>query len=559
LASREKYRTVILTALPVEYTAVRKHLGSEIRERVHNSGTIYEVGHFSATKADWEICLVEVGAGNAASAFEAERAIATFDPIIVLFVGIAGGLKDVSIGDIVFSTKVYGYESGKDADEFLQRPDVGESTYALEQRARAEARKLDWISRLARLSPNLSPKVFVGPMAAGEKVVASTRSPTFYFLRRYYSDALAVEMEGRGFLRVIRANKQVEAGVIRGISDLLDDKSSVELLGSQEIAAAHAAAFAFQILDQFDIATAHYLEKATEAEEQIKYVVVISGQFSEINIAFAKAAFEFLKTKANDPQMVLEQVKTGSLILLIQGSFAGFQRLNVSMLIGDLIVGGYPVRSVTLGWHLRLSDNSSISKEGNAARKHRYKIAELEKEDLKTLIPKLVAFAEYLTRRHPVVSGSEDSAEDIVHETVYKYLTDDRVQPPDMSLFDFLSHRLRQVFQASRARVRRQAGRLGPPIDLFSESDFIVDLSDQPEESYTKKELVTLARSMLAENSIELRVFDLVMQGDSSTKLIAGKLATTVRKVDAARKRIRGLLGRLLDDRLTMVRHAPFD
>lgn len=247
-------RAVILTALPVEYLAIRTHL-TDLQEEMHPQGTIYERGKFVTNRQSWEVGIAEVGAGNAGAAVEAERAIAYFKPEILFFVGIAGGIKDVAIGDVVAATKVYGYESGKVGEQFFTRPTLGQSAYALVQRAKREAGKADWLQRLPG-SLVSQPRVLVAPIAAGEKVVASKQSDVFNFIRASYNDAIAVEMEGFGFLSAAFAYPNIKAVVIRGISDLVegknDDSVEPEQL-RQEKASHHASAFAFEMLAKLQI------------------------------------------------------------------------------------------------------------------------------------------------------------------------------------------------------------------------------------------------------------------------------------------------------------------
>jgi nucleoside phosphorylase len=246
--SANQPRAVVLTALSVEYNVVRSHLTNP-REETHPQGTVYEVGEFVCRDGTaWQVSIVETGPGNSRAALEAERAIQHFEPQVALFVGVAGGIKDeVSLGDVVAATDIYGYESGKAEQEFHPRPNVGRSSYDMVQRARAEAKRKGWLKRVGEFEPS-QPKVVVKPIAAGEKVIADRRSAVCQFLRSTYGDAVAVEMEGRGFLEATHANPGVRCLVIRGISDLIDRKADADAQGWQEVAAGHAAAFAFEVL-----------------------------------------------------------------------------------------------------------------------------------------------------------------------------------------------------------------------------------------------------------------------------------------------------------------------
>src|SRR5713226_4796072 len=231
-------RAVILVALEVETRAVLRHLPGWKDDVVRD--TVFYRGRFE----NWE-----VAAGNYPAAVIAERAIAHYKPEVALFVGVAGGVKDVELGDIVIGTKVYGYETGKEtAQGFRTRPNSSVASHAFEQRGRVLRQRSDWTARLNPLLTSSEKRVHLGPIAAGEKVIASTQGQVAQFLSEHYGDTLAVEMEGRGFLEGVHVNAPVQGCVIRGISGLLEGKSSSDAKGWQEIAADAASAVAFEIL-----------------------------------------------------------------------------------------------------------------------------------------------------------------------------------------------------------------------------------------------------------------------------------------------------------------------
>ena len=295
-----KLNAVILTAIPPEYAAVRAHL-RDVSEVVHPKGTVYEKGSFPCSNGtSWSVMLVEIGPGNPSAALETERAVTFFKPGVLLFVGVAGGVKDVRLGDVVAATKVYGYESGKATDTFQPRPHVGESSYAMIQRARAEARKEQWLRRLQGGFQDEPPRVYIAPIAAGEKVLSSKRSEVFKFLRQHYGDAIAVEMEGRGFLQAAQANEEVKALVVRGISDLIDGKAHADRQGFQDQAARAASAFAFRVLECL-----HPLA----AEERSEHLLVVSAIVAESDKLRAEAIIAHLREIAKDVQLTLKRIE----------------------------------------------------------------------------------------------------------------------------------------------------------------------------------------------------------------------------------------------------------
>ncbi len=241
--SKGSRSAIVLTALNVETRAVLRHL-SDIREETVR-GTVFHLGRFN----EWDVAVAECGEGNAYAAATVERGIVHFRTEIALFVGVAGGVKDVSIGDALVSSKVYGYERGKDTgDGFKPRPVVFLPTYTLEQRARTVKLKEDWRRRLSPTLRHTNPQIYIGAIAAGEKVVASSAGKIAEFIRENYGDTLGVEMEGQGFLAGVHINAPVQGCVVRGISDLLDGKAGADKAGSQEQAADVASAVAFEIL-----------------------------------------------------------------------------------------------------------------------------------------------------------------------------------------------------------------------------------------------------------------------------------------------------------------------
>ncbi|MCX4765053.1 5'-methylthioadenosine/S-adenosylhomocysteine nucleosidase [Streptomyces sp. NBC_01275] len=228
---------VILTALALEYEAVLDWI-EDPEELTHEGGTIVEAGRLSGTP--WTVAVAELGEGAVNAAALTTQIIAWLRPEALLFVGVAGGLKDdVEIGDVVVGTKVYAVQGGKLTPEgFKARPEVWHGSHRLVQAARSVLREMKNEVRGHRK-----------PIACADVVLADDRSAFAEYIGQHYNDAYAIEMEGSGAAHAAHLNGQLDALVVRGISDHANpDKDEADASGSQGRAAAQAAAVAMAIL-----------------------------------------------------------------------------------------------------------------------------------------------------------------------------------------------------------------------------------------------------------------------------------------------------------------------
>ncbi|SNQ51077.1 conserved hypothetical protein [Frankia canadensis] len=236
---------VFLTALGVEHDAIRDLL-TKVEQRTCTGGTIFDVGELAAHPGR-QVALGVTGTGALAAATLTERALAAFSPTAMLFVGIAGGLRDwLEIGDVVVATKIHSYQGGRsEDDEFQVRPNAWLISHELEQIARRLPRDQRWHAGLPKTADGHVPAVHFEAVAAGDVMLNSRTSPEAERIRRNFNDAVAIEMESSGFAQAGHLHGRASMATVRAISDHADGtKSATDGRGGQRQAAASAAAFA---------------------------------------------------------------------------------------------------------------------------------------------------------------------------------------------------------------------------------------------------------------------------------------------------------------------------
>jgi len=254
--ARSVATALVFTALGLEHQQVasRLRLTGKVKTR---TGTRFVVGGVIGEHVDWEVRLAEIGAGNAGAAAEVAVAVEKFRPQLVLFVGVAGGLKpdDQKLGDVIVADRVYNLHSGKhgqgpDGESMLQgRPVSLPCSHRLAQLAREVARS-DW--QPEDKDTRRLPQAHLKAIVASEAVLADDGSELRRHIALTYNDAAAIDMETYGIYEAAR-RAEVAALAIRGLSDFAGAaKQPTEDRVRQPEAAANAAAFAIALLLRAD-------------------------------------------------------------------------------------------------------------------------------------------------------------------------------------------------------------------------------------------------------------------------------------------------------------------
>ena len=246
---------LIITALEHEAQAVISRLidYAEVRFEDRDIRT-YHCGRVPIGSGERSYRVVVVllpGMGELSAANATTDALTYWRPEHVLMIGIAGGIAqdDLERGDVVVADQVVGYDYGKQTDEGLKpRDHVYPSSALLLERVRNFALKGDaWSQYIDVPRPEGATrdraKRFVGPIASGNKVIASQEFQAQLLAR--WPKLIAIETEAEGVFSAVFERLTIKhALVIRGISDMADKaKDDVWQLYAANAAAAYAIAF----------------------------------------------------------------------------------------------------------------------------------------------------------------------------------------------------------------------------------------------------------------------------------------------------------------------------
>lgn len=223
---------VIVTPLEEERDAVLNHLPGY--RRIVPSGAETRVYYWADVTGCRVVVLPLLGMGRVQGAVATDAAIARWQPQYVILVGIAGGVASygVKLGDVLVADQIVDYELQKIRPE---GPEIRWQVYQTDSRLLGVALNLrddEWHELIVMKRPGGRgmPKRYRGPIASGDKVIAFKETLAQY--QEIWSKLVGVEMEAGGVaISALQADSRPRFFMVRGVSDLADDKKDSASVG----------------------------------------------------------------------------------------------------------------------------------------------------------------------------------------------------------------------------------------------------------------------------------------------------------------------------------------
>lgn len=237
---RQQIDLLIFSAIEEEDRELRKRC----KRICWENNPFYKASYFKGSYNGLTVVLHRTGQGNPRSAAEVANALAFYRPKLAIFVGIAGGVKKVAFSDIIIPNRVDYVESGKDGPQGHQHRAQSETT---------DLQMQNWIRQYKDEVHDQIPsflkkfQIHEQPIASGEEVATASNGEVLRRIRQHMESTVAYEMEGFGFVMAVHKG-EINYLIVRGISDLIEDKDQTYHSGSREKAAKTAVTFTFDFI-----------------------------------------------------------------------------------------------------------------------------------------------------------------------------------------------------------------------------------------------------------------------------------------------------------------------
>lgn len=244
---------VVITALPLELTAVTNVLVNTRRERVGDFWVWR--GELAGESTHWSVYVAQAGQGNPGAAAVVGALVGPCNANVVAFAGIAAGLKpdDHKKGDVIVASRLHDPATGKQVvaeagSELLGRDFTFQVSAPLLSLLRATIAGSEWtpVPSDPSYRPD-APHAYVGPIVASASVQSSPESPLLDAVKARYQDAYALDMESYGAAAGADVHG-LPTLAVRGISDFIADKGEAGNDAFQPVAAGNAAQFLRHVL-----------------------------------------------------------------------------------------------------------------------------------------------------------------------------------------------------------------------------------------------------------------------------------------------------------------------